>query len=665
MNICHWKKALYLLLAAAMLSGCSLSNTESTPDSSKTDNTSSSVQTSEPSEDGSNADNVQEEDKPEFELNELKVDFSQPSGIYTDSFDLELSAENISNGKIFYTTDGSDPRSSDTAVEYSGAVKVEDKNGSPNVVSAVDTTDISGNFNEMNYGERKFVCNISAPTDSDVDKCTVIRAAVRSADGTFSQTFSGAYYFGTAEDHISGLAESCKAAGKPLSVISITADYDDLFDYEKGIYVKGKIFDDAFADYLESGKNLENETARSLDANYKQRGRAWERKCHIDFMEWDTDGAETVLSQDAGMRIQGNYSRSDLQKGLRLYARKEYGEKNFNYAFFGDDSLDQNGETLDKYKSIVLRAGGNCAFTAKFNDTYWQNLSKELDCSTKASRPCVVYLNGEYWGLYVLEEDYSDDYFEDHYGVSKDDVIVYKGDAEAYASGYKLDEGKLPEGETDEGYYFKELTEFFSSHKDLTAQEDYDEFSQLVDVESAKDYFLSEVWINNKWDWPGKNWSMWKTATRSADNEYGDGKWRFIFYDMEFGGVSGESDSWTNTVREDNYKPQGLLDMDTKNPAVLTYAYLMTNENFRNEYNSELLAMSEGIYEKEHAQQVLDDFTAVYEPLMDQFFKRYPNAGTTDDAINGGYASVKCISDFINKRGGNIQSIVDWIDQQF
>ena len=158
---------------------------------------------------------------------------------------------------------------------------------------------------------------------------------------------------------------------------------------------------------------------------------------------------------------------------------------------------------------------------------------------------------------------------------------------------------------------------------------------------------------------------MWKTATRSSDNEYGDGKWRFIFYDMEFGGVSGESDSWTNTVKEDNYKPQGLLDMDTKNPAVLTYAYLMTNENFRSEYNSELLAMSDGIYEKEHAQQVLDDFTAVYEPLMDQFFKRYPNTGTTADAINGGYASVKCISDFISKRGSNIQSIVDWIDQQF
>ena len=64
-----------------------------------------------------------------------------------------------------------------------------------------------------------------------------------------------------------------------------------------------------------------------------------------------------------------------------------------------------------------------------------------MDCTIKASRPCVVYLNGEYWGLYVLEEDYSDNYFEDHYGVSNKDVIVYKGDADALKLGYKLDEG--------------------------------------------------------------------------------------------------------------------------------------------------------------------------------------------------------------------------------
>lgn len=487
----------------------------------------------------------------------------------------------------------------------------------------------------------------------------------RKSDGSVSQSFSGSFYIGSADEHIKGLKESCEAAGHDLAVMNITMDYADLFDSKIGIYVKGDIFNKALEDYKASGESIENETARQLDANYKQRGKEWERDCHIELNEISAEGNVTnALSQDCGIRIQGNYSRSDLQKGFRLYARKKYGEKKFNYEVF-EGLKNASDETIDSFKTLTLRAGGNCAFTAKFNDTYWQSLMTELDGSTKASRPCVVYLNGEYWGLYVLEEDYSDNYFESHYGVNKDDVVVYKGDAETYQSGYKLDEGKLPEGETDEGYFFKELTDFFASHKDLSAQTDYEEFSKLVDTDSVRDYFLAEVWINNKWDWPGKNWSMWKVQNTDSSNEYADGKWRFMFYDVEFGGVSGEGDAWTNTMKEDNYKPKGLLDTDTKNPAVLSFAYLMSNEDFRNDFNDRLLKMSEGTFEKEKALDRLAEFESIYSPLYEQFFARYPETGSADEALHGDYASSDCIRTFINKRDKSIQSIVDWTNSQF
>ena len=533
------------------------------------------------------------------------------------------------------------------------------------MVSAVPTEMISGNFNEFSFGEGDFWCNKKAPSDNAVDKCTVIRASSEKSDGSVSKSFSGSFYIGSAEEHIKGLKESCEAAGHGLAVMNITMDYGDLFDSKIGIYVKGDIFSKALEKYKASGEGIENETARQLDANYKQRGKEWERNCHIELNEISAEGNVTnALSQDCGIRIQGNYSRSDLQKGFRLYARKKYGEKKFNYDVF-EGLKNTAGETIDSYKTLVLRAGGNCAFTAKFNDTYWQSLMTELDGSTKASRPCVVYLNGEYWGLYVLEEDYSDNYFESHYGVNKDDVVVYKGDAETYQSGYKLDEGKLPEGETDEGYFFKELTDFFASHKDLSAQADYEEFSKLVDTDSVRDYFLAEVWINNKWDWPGKNWSMWKVQNTDSSNEYADGKWRFMFYDVEFGGVSGEGDAWTNTMKEDNYKPKGLLDTDTKNPAVLSFAYLMSNENFRNDFNDRLLKMSEGTFEKEKALDRLAEFESIYSPLYEQFFARYPETGSAEEALHGGYASSDCIRAFINKRNKSIQGIVDWTNSQF
>lgn len=601
------------------------------------------------------ADNTQQNQ----DVEPSEISFSNESGIYEEEFELTISGVN----EIWYTTDGSDPTGSDTAIKYDGAIKIADRSNDANVVSAVSPSLFCTNYS--NYSkEDKVTCYIDAPEDSAVDKCTVIKAAAKIGD-SFGPVHTATYFVGSVEDHITGIAKSCEAAGQSLAVISISMDYDDLFDSAKGIYVKGDIFDKALEQFEKENAWFKADDTRKIDANYSQRGKDWERGAHIDFFEMDADGAKLVLAQDCGIRIQGNYSRSDLQKSFRFYARSSYGEKKFAYNIFGDELKDSSGNVIDKFNTFVARAGGNCAFTCKYNDTFWQDLAQSVDCDTKASRPCVIYLNGEYWGLYVLEEDYSDDYFEDHYGVLAEDVVVYKGDAETYDIGYKLDEGNLPEGVSDVSYYFGDLLDFFRSHKSLESDEDYQEFEKLVDIESVRDYFAVEVWINNKWDWPGKNWSMWKSINVDENNEYADGRWHFSLYDVEFGGVSGASDAGTNTLKEDNYKPLGLLDMDTGNPAVLCFAYLMTNEGFREDYFSRLLELSDTIFEKEHALEVLRGYEDVYSPLLLQFFKRYEGTGSVSDAINGGYASSKCIRDFLNKRADNIQRMIDWARKQY
>ncbi len=656
-----------LLLAGIItITGCSdtaaSGGTENTSsDTSSTTSAATTVGVDDVTNEAPIAESAEAQPEEEAEVLPPSVQLSHGSGIYAEEFQLTLTG--LESGTVYYTLDGSDPAVSSTAIEYTAPVSITDRADVANVVSAVDPVLIAGSFNKPNKERNDFVSELYAPEDEDVDKCTVIRTAVKLADGTFAGEASATYFIGTTEEHIAGLAESCAAAGGSLAVISLSMNYDDLFSNESGIYVKGDIFDKALEEFLIEEKRVrDGETARSLDANYKQRGREWEREAAMVMFEFDENGATQVLSQNCGVRIQGNYSRSDIQKGLRLYARKEYGDNNFRYAVFGEDYLNDDGDVMDKYKTLVLRAGGNCAFTAKFNDTYWQSFLHDSACETKQSRPCVVYLNGEYWGLYVLEEDYSNDFFEDVHGVNKDNVVVYKGDAETYALGYKLDEGDIPEGE-DEDYYFSELTAFFDTHSDLKDQAAYEEFVKLVDPESVRDYFAVNVWINNKWDWPGKNWSMWKVTVTEDGNPYGDGRWRFCLYDIEFGGVSGGGDARTNTIKEDNYKPNGLLDMDTNNPAVLCFAYLMTNEGFRADFYDRLLGLSEGEFEKTAALEKLSEFENVYGPLYEQFFTRYPETGDADGALNGGYASSACIRDFISNRSGNIQRMIDWCEK--
>lgn len=644
-----------ITLCASAFSGCKKG------DEKQTTTTTTAQNTQDNADDG-------ESDYPPVDQNlqdEPSVVLSQESGIYAESFSLSMTAVD-ENAEIYYTTDGSNPTTSETAIKYEGEIQISDRKGDKNVVSAVSTSEISGNFNELSLSDGGYVCKIENPTDESVDKCTVVRAVAKNSDGSFGAENSATYFIGTMEEHIQGLSESCQASGMDLAVISLSVNFDDFFGEENGIYVKGNIFDEAFNAYMTengAGSLYDAEVARKLDANYKQRGRAWERETRLVMLECNANGVTEVLNQTCGVRVQGNYSRSDIQKGLRLYARDDYGKKNFKYAVFGEDYKNSDGETMDKFKKLVLRAGGNCAFNAKFNDTFWQSLAESTDCETKQSRPCVVYLNGEYWGLYVLEEDYDNDHFEEKYGVEKDDVIVYKGDAEALEIGYKLDEGELPEGETDESYYFNELLNFISKHKNLSNQSDFDEFAKIVDTESVKDYFLVQCFINNKWDWPGKNWSMWKTANVDPSNPYADGKWRLMFYDLDFGGVNGSGEARDNTVQNANYKEKGLLDMDTKNPAVLSFALLMTNETFRNEFCDEMTALPEGIMEKDNALAVLEKFEGTYSPLYDQFFARYKGTNTTEDAVNGGYASVKCLREFLEKRENNLKLMTKYIER--
>lgn len=589
------------------------------------------------------------------------ISLSHETGVYGEAFTLTLTSS-LPEADIYYTLDGSDPAGSETAMRYEGGISVTDRKGDPNVLSAVNPVQFAGSFNRVNPFKNGFLCNIEAPSDEAVDKCTVLRAVVKSPDGTCGKETFATYFVGTMEEHIQGITESYKASGQSLAVISISIPYEDLMDYETGIYVKGAIFEKDLKAYLENNGLWDGETARSLNANYKQKGREWEREVALSLLECTPEGVTEVLSQICGIRIQGNYSRSDLQKSFRLYARSDYGENNFDYAVFGTDYLNDQGEVMDKFKTLVLRAGGNCAFTAKINDTYWQMLAEDTACDTQKSRPCIVYLNGEYWGLYLLQEDYTDDYMEDLHGVEKDHVVIYKGDAESLSLGYKLDEGDLPEGVTDESYYFQELLDFFQTHKDLKATKDYVEFIKLVDPDSVMDYFAVQCWINNKWDWPGKNWSMWKTTEVDENNPYADGRWRFLFYDMDFGGFSGADEAKTNTIKEDNYKTYGLLDTDTDNPAVLCFAYLMTNVSFRNAFYERLEELSDTVFAEDMAHAVLQKLEDTYAPLYEQFFARYEGAGTVDDAQYGGSASINAMREFITARRKYIGTMTKWCE---
>lgn len=186
-----------------------------------------------------------------------------------------------------------------------------------------------------------------------------------------------------------------------LPAVSLALEPDDFLGATRGIYATGP---DASQYPPYRGANF---------------WRTWERAADFTFIE--TNGLP-VFQSGAGW-IHGGYSRSARQKSFRLYARRKYGAGAFEHAFFPDLAL-------DRFEALLLRNGGNDWPMARMRDELGQGLGGELGADFSHARPVVVYLNGQYWGLYTLLERPDQD-VASHHDVDPDALDMMENGAES------------------------------------------------------------------------------------------------------------------------------------------------------------------------------------------------------------------------------------------
>jgi len=102
------------------------------------------------------------------------------------------------------------------------------------------------------------------------------------------------------------------------NVISITGSDNDLYSYENGIFVEGKLRDE----FLATNPDITEAEAKD-PAGYNLRGMESERPVTVQI--FDSEGTD-LLTQHCGLRISGNYTRGKSQKSLQLFARSSYDE---------------------------------------------------------------------------------------------------------------------------------------------------------------------------------------------------------------------------------------------------------------------------------------------------------------------------------------------------
>ena len=566
---CHltWKPLLCALAVSVLLLPAGCGSSADAPDSPVTDDTpgvTEPVEKNTPSDAPESTATATPEpsvtDAPEHESTPMQVpQFSAEGGFYKDAFSLTLSC--TPGETIYYTMDGSDPRTSDTATVYEKEISLYNNTEEPNVYSAL--TDI----NLSDY----------QPPKDPVDKGMVVRAVVKTADGTYGSVVTNSYFIGKTASYYSD-----------FKVISMVTDSDYLFDHDTGAYMVGsKYFEWLNSDEYESldAGDVKNVT------NYNTKGRETEFPVSIQVFENGT----AVYSTDVGARISGNWSRSHAQKSFRLYARKEYGDGKMRYAFF-DELTDVNGTSIEEFDKVTIRNGGNDYQELHFRDALIHDLTEDLAFDVMASEPCILFIDGEFWGFYMIREKTDGDYIESHYGIDKNDVAIIKN-------------SDIEEGTEEDLEEFREFC-IWATSADMTIEENYTKLCNAMDIQSLMDYVTVETYINNN-DWANgcsNNWQVWHTRTVNPDIPKADGKWRFILYDTEFS--TGLYGSEQTQLDYDLLNRMSVGDEDFDIPGILRN--LCNNETFRQTFYDNYLHIMETCFDPDVVSKKIDAYAAAY-----------------------------------------------------
>jgi len=395
--------------------------------------------------------------------------FSHTPGYYSNSFMLSMNAVN-SEDTIYYTLDGSIP-TMHSAI-YTEPILLQNRANVPNRLSTIQTTLPGQGF-----------YNWKLP-NGNVYKFNTVRARVIKTGAYPSKTVSASYIIDP---------ELHNRYNYP--VVSIMTDSANLFCDTMGIYVAGVGID----------------STDWLTAHFSQEGREWERDIHLEI--FDENGALAV-SQDAGVRIGGHYTRTTNIKSLRLYARSEYGESSFNYRFFRD-------QNIDSFKRIKLRNTGNDAQNAYMRDVLVNEAIKNNFRDISRWRPSIVFIDGEYWGIHNIRDRHDKYYFSDHYGIDYDKLDFLELNA------------AIMEGSND---HYEALIDFVSNNN-MSDSANYAYVCTQLDPENYIEYLVTAIYTGQT-DWPVHNVRYWRkrTETYQPDAPYGnDGRWRWLLVDQDFG----------------------------------------------------------------------------------------------------------------------------------
>ena len=353
-------------------------------------------------------------------------------------------------------------------------------------------------------------------------KTTVIRAASFEEGKARSDVATASYIIN--ENHT-------------LPVMSISTEPDNLFGYG-GLYV-----------------------------NYTT-----EREVPCNATLYEGDGGFAI---DCGLKMFGHMGLTNPKKSFKINFRGKYGQDLLTYPVYGDDGP-------QVYDSLVVRAGQDYMNTI-FRDELFTSLCREASDTVLAQRHkfCILYLNGEYWGIYCIKEAFGEMMYAQNFGVDASTVTVVQAPVD---------------GDTE----MMELIRY-CRRNDLSLSDNYEYFSGQMDVDSLIDWIIFEGYSAN---------TDIQQNLRYFRSSANGNKWQFAYYDIDWG--------W--------YYRNGFIGLFSEQK---TWQHMplckapMKNAEFREKFFTRVAELKNGVLSNEHVLARIDAFAELLRPEIQRERERW------------------------------------------
>lgn len=321
--------------------------------------------------------------------------------------------------------------------------------------------------------------------------------------------------------------------------------------------------------------------------------------CSFELFE---DGGSFAI--DCGLELYGHMGLKNPKKNFKVNFRGVYGSDVLSYPVYGED-----GPQI--YDALCMRAGQDYPMSI-FREELFASLASQMgdNVLVQRSKFCILYVNGEYFGIYCLKEAFNENYYAQNHQVSEESVTVLQAPV---AMGSEL---------------FPLIS--FCYHNDMSVEENYEYVASKVDIDSLIDWMIIEGYSTNG--------DVQQNLRYFKSTENGN-KWQLALYDLD----------WAFYY----HSPFGSILSIKRSLQHMGLSYhLMENSVFREKFLSRLSETLETTLSNENVIATIDSYEELLSPEVARERKRWSGS------YAGWQRDVKGLRSFITKND-HIGSIID------